>query len=62
MTEFDIECKVERATDRLDRRFMAGEIDQAEYDREIGILDKWAQQQYDAMRSAPHRESFRDYQ
>lgn len=63
MTEEQIERHVERATDRLDRIFMADNspMAQAEYDREISILDKWAQQQYDALQPAPFREDFRNY-
>jgi hypothetical protein len=57
MDEYQIEVAVERATDRLDRRFMAGMIDQAEYDREIVALDRWAQQQFDANKPAPFRGS-----
>ncbi len=45
MTEDQIERKVERAMDRLDARFMSGRLSQAEYDREVVILDKWASQQ-----------------
>lgn len=57
MDEYQIECKVERATDRLDKRFMSGAIHQAEYDAEIVALDKWSQQQYDALKSAPFKTS-----
>jgi hypothetical protein len=53
MNEYQIELRVERATDRLDLRLMNGSLSQAEYDREISILDKWAQQQYDAASTAP---------
>jgi hypothetical protein len=50
MTEDQIERQVERAMDRLDARLMRGELSQAEYDREVSTLDKWAQQQHDARR------------
>ncbi len=52
LTEEQIERRAERAMDRLDRGLMAGIMTQAEYDREVSILDKWAQAQYDAMKSA----------
>jgi hypothetical protein len=45
MTEDQIERRVERAMDRLDARLMDGRLSQAEYDREVIILDKWASQQ-----------------
>ena len=56
-----IELKVERAMDRLDKRFMsdANTMTQAEYDHEVVIIDKWAQQQYDAIASAPFTASDR---
>ncbi len=53
LTESQIEIRVERATDKLDKRFMNGEMTQQEYDHEIMILDKWSQQQYDAMTCNP---------
>lgn len=46
MTEDQIELKVEREMDKLDRKLMDGRITQEEYDREIYLLDKWAEQQY----------------
>ena len=46
MTETDIEIIVERAIDRLDARLMQSKITQAEYDYEVYIVDKWAEQQY----------------
>jgi len=46
MTETDIEIIVERAIDKLDARLMQSKITQAEYDYEVCIVDKWAEQQY----------------
>lgn len=57
--ENQIECRVEKMVDRLDRRFMNGAIEQAEYDREMVVIDKWAQQQIDALASAPFTASGR---
>ncbi len=48
LTTEQIERRAERAMDRLDRGLMTGIMTQAEYDREVSILDKWAQAQYDA--------------
>lgn len=45
LTEDQIEQHVERAMNRLDRQFLAGTINQQEYDYEVHILDKWAYQQ-----------------
>lgn len=50
LSQEQIERKVERSMNSLDARLMAGKLSQAEYDREVSILDKWAQQQYDARR------------
>ena len=52
MTEDQIEWQVERAMDRLDAHFTSGKLSQAEYDREVVILDKWASQQLQAAGSA----------
>ena len=48
LTESEIELRVERQMDKLDKKFMRGEITQSEYEREVFILDKWAAQQYKA--------------
>lgn len=61
MDEYQIEMRVEKATDRLDKRFMsdANTMTQEEYDNEIKILGRWAQQQYDNLASAPFTASDR---
>lgn len=48
LTEAEIELRVERQMDKLDKKFMRGEITQTEYEREVFILDKWSAQQYKA--------------
>ena len=48
LTESQIEYKVEKAIDRLDRQFMSNQITQDQYDRDMVSIDKWAQQQYEA--------------
>lgn len=48
LTEAEIELRVERHMDKLDRKLMRGEITQSEYEREVFILDKWSAQQYKA--------------
>jgi hypothetical protein len=45
LTETQIEIMVEKAIDKLDKRFLNGELNQMEYDQEIHIIDKWAIQQ-----------------
>lgn len=45
LTEDRIERRVERATDALDARLIAGRLTQEEYDREIKALDQWATEQ-----------------
>ncbi len=42
MTEDQVERRVEKAIDRLDARLMSGLLSQADYDREMFTLDKWA--------------------
>ena len=46
MIETDIEIIAERAIDKLDARLMQNKITQAEYDHEVMVVDKWAEQQY----------------
>ncbi len=45
MTEDQIERKVERFVDHLDRAFTAGQIDQAAYDSAMRDIDDWARAQ-----------------
>lgn len=47
LSEEQIERRIEKATDRLDRQFMNGSITQEEYDAEIKALDEWANEQFD---------------
>lgn len=42
MTEHEIECVVERKMDRLDRKYMQGELSEEEYRRAVKDLDEWA--------------------
>ena len=46
LTESQIEYRVEKAIDRLDRQFMSNQITQDQYDRDMLSLDKWAEQEY----------------
>ena len=46
LTESQIEYRVEKAIDRLDRQFMSNQIAQDQYDRDMLSLDKWAEQEY----------------
>ena len=52
MTEHEIEIRAERAMDRLDRQLLSNQIQQAQYDRDIVSLDKWAEQQYQHAKDA----------
>jgi hypothetical protein len=47
MTADQIERRVERRMDLLDRHFLAGRLTQAEYDSEVKALNKWAEKQYE---------------
>ena len=46
MTEEQIERRVEKQTDRIDRYFMNGDITREEYDERIKELSQWAEKQY----------------
>ena len=46
MTEEQIERRVERMMDHLDRVFMAGQIDQKTYDLGVRDLHEWAEAKY----------------
>lgn len=46
MTEDQIERKVEREMDKLDRKLMDGLITQEQYDLEVDALERWSDQQY----------------
>ena len=45
LTEEQIEARVERAIDRLDKRLLSGELSQSDYDYEVGKVDTWSIQQ-----------------
>jgi hypothetical protein len=51
LSETEIETLAERAMDKLDKQLMSNQIDQAQYDREIVSLDKWAEQQYQHLKN-----------
>jgi hypothetical protein len=46
MTEDQIERRVEQTMNSLDRRLVANALTQAEYDREVKVLDRWPSQQF----------------
>ena len=46
MTEDQIELKVEREMDKLDRKLIDGLITQTRYDLEVDELERWADRQY----------------
>lgn len=46
ITVEQIERRVERHTDHLDRVFLAGQIDQKTYDSAMRDLSAWAQAKY----------------
>lgn len=50
LTEEQIETRVERAIDRLDRHLLSNQITQEQYDRDIVSIDKWASQQYEHLK------------
>jgi hypothetical protein len=47
LTETQIEDIVERQIDKLDDKLLSGKLTQSEYDYEVSIIDKWANQQYE---------------
>ncbi len=58
MTEDQIERKVERVMNNLDAQLMSYNITQEQYDREVMLLDKWAQMQLDHSIPAPIRRAW----
>jgi hypothetical protein len=46
MTEEQIERRVEKRTDAVDRDFMAGRLSQTEYDAAMRELTAWADREY----------------
>ena len=46
LTEDQIERRVEKMIDYLDRMFMAGKMTQADYDKRIADTNKWAEAKY----------------
>lgn len=50
MTEERIERTIEHAMDKLDERFMRGEISRAKYAHEVEKLDAWAEREYRKVR------------
>ena len=51
MTEAQIELLAERAIDKLDAQLMQGKITQSDYDYEVFIVHKWAEQEYQHYKS-----------
>ena len=46
MTNDDIEIRVEKRTDGIDRRYMAGLLTTEEYNVQMEALDQWANIEY----------------
>ena len=51
-TEDQIERSVERKFNSIDRRLMAGELTQEEYDAEAIRIRKWAEDQFSKLAAA----------
>ena len=52
LTENQIETRVEREIDQLDRNLLTNKITQQQYDKDIVSIDKWASQQYEHLKNA----------
>jgi hypothetical protein len=52
MTEEEIERRVEKMTDHLDRLLMTGAKTQRDYDKDMASLNLWAEAQYKARERA----------
>lgn len=48
--EYQVECKVERMTDRVDRLYMRGELTTEQYQSEMKAINDWANAQYDSQK------------
>lgn len=46
MSEQEIESRVERMVDRLDAKYMRGELSDAEYRSEMERINQWAEEEY----------------
>lgn len=46
MTEEEIERKVEKTIDKLDKRYLSGEITREQYESEMVLISRWAEEQY----------------
>lgn len=55
LTENQIENRVERAINSLDKRLMSNQITQEQYDMDIVRIDTWANQQYEHLKNAKGR-------
>lgn len=47
LTEEQIERRVEYATDRIDKKYMQGELSHDEYQAALKAMDKWSESEYD---------------
>ena len=63
MTEDQIERHVEKMTDRLDKIYMNGEIDEEKYKEELNAIDNWSWMEYRRMGGAifTSRDRAQDY-
>ena len=52
MTEDQIERRVERMVDRLDKQYMGGEITEKEYSLQMRLISSWADTMYKASEKA----------
>jgi hypothetical protein len=52
LTEDQIETRVERAIDRLDRHLLSNQITPEQYDKDIVSIDTWALQQYEHLKNS----------
>lgn len=50
LDETQIECAVERMTDRVDQRYMNGDFNEVVYKEKMREIDTWANSQYDLIR------------
>lgn len=62
MTEAEIEYRVEKVMDDLDRNLMMNSITQEDYDREVSKIDRWASQQYRYLDDKPLHKMKSEYE
>ncbi len=55
MTEAEAESRAERMMDRLDKRYLAGEMTCTQYNRAVATIDRWVKRETSAIPAEEYR-------